>query len=67
MNTNFISPIDVAISPTVIFGSTKLCYDHDKQQSYSSEINDGMIKSELMATSTQTFRNNGTPYDSDND
>ena len=67
MKTQYLSPLDVAISPSVIFSSTKLCYDHSKQQTYFSEIKDGVIKSVLMATSTQTFRNDGSPYDSDQD
>jgi hypothetical protein len=67
MKTQYLSPLDVAIPPSVIFSSTKLCYDHARQQTYFSEIKDGLICSELMAQSTQTYRNDGTPYDADQD
>jgi len=67
MKTQYLSPLDVATPPSVIFSSTKLCYDHSKQQTYFSEIKDGVIQSVLMASSTQTFRNNGEPYDNDQD
>ena len=67
MNTQSLSPLDVAIPPSVIFSSTKLCYDHSKQQTYFSEIKDGVIQSVLMAQSTQTFGSRGEVTDNDQD
>lgn len=67
MKTQYLSPLDVAIPPSVIFSTTKLCYDHSKQQTYFSEIKDGVIQSVLMASSTQTFRSTGEVYDNDQD
>lgn len=67
MNTQYLSPLDVAIPPSVIYSSSKLCYDHIKQQTYFSEIKDGVIQSVLMAASTQTYKSTGEAYDNDQD
>jgi len=67
MYLKYQSPLDISVSPKVVMDSYKTEYDHNKQQSYSSFIEKGTIKSILAASTTQTYRTNGTPYDNDND
>ena len=67
MHQSMQSPMDLA-SPSLIVSITeKISYDHASQKAFSIEIDEGEMRHVLMASTTQTYRNNGQAYDNDQD
>lgn len=61
------SPMDLA-SPSLMVNITeKIAYDHVSQKAFSIGIDEEEMRHVLMASTTQTYRNSGQPYDNDQD
>ena len=62
-----LSPLHIMTPGVVVNIAGSVKYDHGSQQSTFLEDSGERIQDILLASTTQTFRNSGVPYDSDQD
>lgn len=62
-----LSPLNLMTPGVSVDLEGSFAYDHASQQSVFFEAGSTREQRILLASTTQTFRNNGDPYDSDQD